>query len=391
MTLTHTDTLDWADSATDVAKHHGLTPFGESVVLEMNRLGMLVDISHVSAETMRHALKVTKAPVIASHSSAFALAEHPRNVPDDVLKLVSENGGVVMVNFYSGFITPEGARLGKETMKVVSRHDEAISEASKNSRRPTRQWKKEHPMPTGSVHDVVDHIEHIIKIAGIDHVGIGSRLRRHRQLPDAARRRVVLSATSRRSCSTAAIRAEAIHKILGGNVLRAMRGRRRLDSMVTRKRIVNHDRPLLDATPRHPQHRRPDVTLSAAGAALARPGPSAMVAAVARSAARRHLHGPGIDADRQVAAGARHRRQRLALSRYDGSALLAAIESADPGGAGLCDPAASTGIRTAKLFWWFNQGAEVDLAVTPKPHYGADGSKAFDVQSYPADDCRLIA
>src|SRR4029077_19087765 len=109
MTLTHSETLDWADSATDKPRHHGLTAFGEDVVREMNRLGMLVDISHVSAETMRHALKVSKAPVIASHSSAFALAPHPRNVPDDVLRLLAQNGGVVMVNFFPGFIVPEGA------------------------------------------------------------------------------------------------------------------------------------------------------------------------------------------------------------------------------------------------------------------------------------------
>src|SRR2546430_3418595 len=114
MPLPHSETLDWADSATDERKHGGLTPFGEQVVLEMNHLGMLVDISHVSADTMRHVLRITRAPIIASHSSAFALAEHPRNVPDDVLKLVKANNGVVMVNFYSGFITPEGVRAGKE-------------------------------------------------------------------------------------------------------------------------------------------------------------------------------------------------------------------------------------------------------------------------------------
>src|SRR5262245_44719363 len=119
LTLTHSDTLDWCDSATDEAKHKGLTKFGEQVVLEMNRLGMLVDISHVSADAMRQVLKVTKAPIIASHSSTYALADHPRNVPDDVLKAIKTNGGVVMINFYPGFITPEGAAASKRMFAVI--------------------------------------------------------------------------------------------------------------------------------------------------------------------------------------------------------------------------------------------------------------------------------
>src|SRR5713226_6098686 len=119
LTLTHSANLDWADSATDKPKHHGLTEFGEDVVREMNRLGMMVDISHVSAETMKHALRVTRAPVIASHSSAFALAPHPRNVPDDVLGLVAKNGGVVMVNFFPGFIVPEAARAMKPMFQMA--------------------------------------------------------------------------------------------------------------------------------------------------------------------------------------------------------------------------------------------------------------------------------
>ena len=111
MTLTHNDTLDWADSATDEPRHGGLTPFGEHVVREMNRLGMLVDISHVSVETMRDVLRVSQAPVIASHSSAYAVCPVPRNIPDDVLRRIAANGGVVMVNFYSGFIAPKAAEL----------------------------------------------------------------------------------------------------------------------------------------------------------------------------------------------------------------------------------------------------------------------------------------
>ncbi len=173
MTLTHSDTLDWADSATDKPLHHGLTAFGEQVVREMNRLGMLVDISHVSAETMRHALRVSRAPVIASHSSAYALAPHPRNVPDDVLRLVAKNGGVVMVNFYPGFLTPEGARASQD-MFQVARDLQAKYPDEKDLRQALRQWAKEHALPPASVHTVVDHIEHIIRVAGIDHVGLGS-------------------------------------------------------------------------------------------------------------------------------------------------------------------------------------------------------------------------
>src|SRR5206468_11200744 len=162
MTLTHSETLDWADSATDKPKSNGLSPFGEQVVLEMNRLGMLVDISHVSADTMRHALRVTKAPVIASHSSAFALAGHPRNVPDDVLALVKKNGGVIMVNFYSGFITPEGAKASKDMFQVYRELREKYPN-QKEFQEAYAAWKRDHPFPTGTVHDVVDHIEHIIK------------------------------------------------------------------------------------------------------------------------------------------------------------------------------------------------------------------------------------
>jgi membrane dipeptidase len=221
MTLTHTDTLDWADSATDVAKHKGLTPFGESVVLEMNRLGMLVDISHVSADTMRHALKVTKAPLIASHSSAFALAGHPRNVPDDVLKLVAKNNGVVMVNFYSGFITPEGARLLPEIMKTYREMRKRYPNDAE-FKTAYSAWKKEHPMPTGSVHDVVDHIEHIIKIAGVDHVGIGSDFDGistcPKQLEDVSCYPYITQELLNRGHSP-----DAIRKILGGNVLRVLR------------------------------------------------------------------------------------------------------------------------------------------------------------------------
>jgi membrane dipeptidase len=221
MTLTHSENVAWADSATDKPKNHGLSPFGELVVLEMNRLGMLVDISHVSAETMKHALRVTRAPVIASHSSAYALAQHPRNVPDDVLELVKKNGGVIMVNFYSGFIVPESARATRE-MFQVARDLQAKFPREQDFRTALRQWTKEHPIPRGSVHDVVDHIEHIIQVAGVDHVGLGSDFDGistvPRQLEDVSCYPYITQELLNRGHSK-----EEIIKVLGGNLLRVLR------------------------------------------------------------------------------------------------------------------------------------------------------------------------
>jgi membrane dipeptidase len=221
LTLTHTETLDWADSATDEAKHHGLTKFGEEVVAEMNRLGMLVDISHVSADTMRHALRVTRAPLIASHSSAYALAPHPRNVPDDVLKLVAKNGGVVMVNFYPGFLSPEAARISGETYRVA-RELKAKYPSDKEFQAAFEAWRKEHPLPPVSVHTAVDHIEHIIKIAGSDHVGLGSDFDGinavPQQLEDVSCYPYITQELLNRG-----YKKEDIRKILGGNILRVLR------------------------------------------------------------------------------------------------------------------------------------------------------------------------
>ncbi|HXG08506.1 MAG TPA: dipeptidase [Gemmataceae bacterium] len=220
MTLTHSETLDWADSATDEPRHNGLTEFGEQVVREMNRLGMLVDISHVSADTMRHALRVSRAPVIASHSSAYALCNHPRNVPDDVLKLVAQNGGVIMVNFYPGFIVPEAARMSRR-MYQVARELKAKYPNEQDFRAAFEQWQRENPIPTGSVHTVVDHIEHIIKVAGIDHVGLGSDYDGissvPRQLEDVSCYPYITQELLNRGYSR-----EDIHKVLGGNLLRVL-------------------------------------------------------------------------------------------------------------------------------------------------------------------------
>jgi membrane dipeptidase len=222
MTLTHSETLDWADSATDAAKHHGLTEFGEQVVREMNRLGMLVDISHVSAETMRHALKVTRAPLIASHSSAFALANHPRNVPDDVLKLVAKNGGVVMVNFFPGFIVPEAARAMREMFQAARQLKEKYPK-EEDFNIALQAWQKEHPITNlGDVHTVVDHIEHIIKTAGIDHVGLGSDFDGinavPKQLEDVSCYPNITQELLNRGYNR-----EQILKVLGGNFLRVFK------------------------------------------------------------------------------------------------------------------------------------------------------------------------
>jgi membrane dipeptidase len=221
MTLTHFENTDWADSATDKPRHNGLSKFGEEVVREMNRLGMLVDISHVSADTMRHVLRVTKAPIIASHSSAFALAAHPRNVPDDVLEGVRKNNGVVMVNFYSGFVVPEGARIMKEVGEMTAQIYKKYPRES-DAREALAAWIKEHPIPTGSVHHVVDHIEHIIKVAGIDHVGLGSDYdgitKTPAQLEDVSCYPYITQELLNRGHSK-----EEILKILGGNALRVLR------------------------------------------------------------------------------------------------------------------------------------------------------------------------
>lgn len=221
LTLAHTQTLDWADSATDVAKNKGMSPFGEQVVAEMNRLGMLVDLSHVSVDTMKHALRVSKAPVIFSHSSAYALAPHPRNVPDEVLKLMPKNGGVVMVNFYPGFLTPEGARASKE-LYTVARELRAKYKNENEFQLALVAWEKEHPFPVANVRIVVNHIEHIIKTAGIDHVGLGSDFDgitfAPKQLEDVSCFPYITQELLNRGYTK-----EQIHKVLGGNLLRAFR------------------------------------------------------------------------------------------------------------------------------------------------------------------------
>lgn len=221
MTLTHGDTISWADSGTDVEKHGGLTEFGREVVREMNRLGMMVDISHVSINVMHQALDISSAPVIFSHSSSRAVADHPRNVPDDVLERLPEKDGVVMVNFFSAFVVPAAAdnyatrfALGREL------DEQGVEEAEK--RRKLSEWSRANPMPKGSIHDLLDHIDHIAKVAGIEHVGIGSDYDGVSILPegleDVSTYPRITQGMIDRGYSD-----EEIRGVLGGNLLRVMR------------------------------------------------------------------------------------------------------------------------------------------------------------------------
>lgn len=171
MTLTHADTIDWADSATDEARHGGLTDFGREVVAEMNRLGVLVDISHVSPDTMRDAIGASAVPVIASHSNAYALAPHPRNVPDDVLERVGAMGGVVMVNFYPAFVNRFAA---EQTVEMFAEERALMAELGDARAVDEALADRRNALPRGSVSEVADHVEHIAGVAGPHAVGIGS-------------------------------------------------------------------------------------------------------------------------------------------------------------------------------------------------------------------------
>jgi len=221
MTLTHSDTLAWADSATDEAKHDGLTKFGEEVVREMNSLGMLVDLSHVSPATMKDALRISQAPIIFSHSSARAVADHPRNVPDDVLRLTANNGGVVMVNFFSGFVVPSAAKRMQKLFDV-SRELRKKYPDDKEHQQAFRNWQKKNPIDPGTIHDLVDHIDHIVRVAGIDHVGIGSDYDGvtvlPKQLESVATYPLITQALLDRGYT-----AVEIAKVMSGNVMRVIR------------------------------------------------------------------------------------------------------------------------------------------------------------------------
>ncbi len=223
MTLTHWLTTRWADAATDPPQHGGLTRFGVEVVREMNRLGMLVDLSHVSAATMSAALDVVEAPVLFSHSGARAVTEHPRNVPDEILERVATNGGVVMAVFLAGFVSNAVAAYEAAADAEVASARAGDPEPSKADLEALEQaWRLAHPEPLATIGDVADHIDHLRDVAGIEHVGIGSDFDGGAPLPvgleDVSRFPDLFAELIRRGYSS-----DDLGKIAGANFLRVMR------------------------------------------------------------------------------------------------------------------------------------------------------------------------
>lgn len=233
LTLTHSKTIAWADSATDDPKHDGLTKFGEAVVRELNRLGMLVDLSHVSEDTMIDAIRVSKAPVIFSHSSARGVDDSPRNVSDKVLKLVAANGGVVMVNYAPGYVSEARRRWDADRNAERGRYYSPpygglyIGQPER-AKAAMAEWERQHPRPVVTLSQVADHIEWIVKIAGIDHVGLGGDLDgTGGDLPEGLdgvdTYPALLAELMRRGWTD-----EMIAKLAGGNVLRVMEAAERV-------------------------------------------------------------------------------------------------------------------------------------------------------------------
>ena len=217
MTLTHNVTLDWADAALDAPRHNGLTPFGNEVVREMNRLGMIVDISHVTPKVMHDVLDIAESPVMFSHSSAKALTDHPRNVPDDVLRRLAKNGGVVMVTFIPAFVSQPVADWDLK-VREVTKGNPSLSDV----RRIQDEYAKTHPRPVATLKDVADHIDHVRKTAGVDHVGIGSDFYGSPDMPkgleDVSRFPHLFAELIQRGWSDA-----DLAKLAGGNILRVLR------------------------------------------------------------------------------------------------------------------------------------------------------------------------
>jgi len=221
MTLTHSSNNDWADSATDNPQAGGLTEFGKAVVGEMNRLGMLVDLSHVSPATMHDALDVAAAPVIFSHSSARAITDVPRNVPDDILARVKTNGGVVMVTFVAAFVSPEIAKASAPAYAEFKRRSAGVTDVAEVDRIMREEFAKVNA-PKATLAQVADHIEHVRKVAGADHVGLGGDYDGNDNWPvgleDVSKYPDLFAELVRRGWSD-----EDLKKLASGNILRVMR------------------------------------------------------------------------------------------------------------------------------------------------------------------------
>ena len=235
MTLTHNVTLDWADAALDEPKHGGLTPFGEAVVREMNRLGMLVDLSHVSPGSMSDALNVTEAPVIFSHSAARALVDHRRNVPDSILARLPKNGGIVMVPFVTSFVSA-ALHAWEDSVAAVRRMaQQQLGGDTAAIRRQVDAWSARLPRPHVTIADVADHIEHIRQVAGVDHVGIGSDFDGITDtvdgLDDVSTFPALFAELARRGWKEAELR-----KLAGGNLLRVFAQAERVSARLRKTR-----------------------------------------------------------------------------------------------------------------------------------------------------------
>jgi membrane dipeptidase len=224
MTLTHNNTNNWADSCCDDAKHNGLSDFGKDVVREMNRIGMLVDVSHVSDKTMSDVLDISTAPVIASHSSARALGDRPRNIPDELLRRFAKNGGVVMVNFFPGFIDQKVIVASRERDARLKPQMDGLKVQYKDDAKKLEEEQNKllaaNPLPPTPLSVLIDHFDHIAKVAGVDHVGIGSDFDGVSSLPvgmeDISKLPNITYELLKRGYSERDIR-----KILGENFLRA--------------------------------------------------------------------------------------------------------------------------------------------------------------------------
>ena len=235
MTLAHSRNVPWADSATDVPVHNGLSPFGELVVKEMNWLGMLVDLSHVSPDTMADAIGVAQAPVIFSHSSARALCDVPRDVPDSILQMLPKNGGVVMVTFVPSFLSQKVADWEKLQTAEQNRLKQQFSSDAAAIKTGLDAWVKANPAPRATLADAADHIDHIRKVAGIDHIGLGSDFDGITSVP------VGLEDVSTYPALTAELlrrgyRDDEVKKILGLNLLRVMRDVEKVSARMQKER-----------------------------------------------------------------------------------------------------------------------------------------------------------